>query len=76
LPRHALERLIGVCHDAGVRVALGGSLGRRDIEGLLPLEPDWVAIRGAACAQGRRDGPLDPSAVSAFVDLIRPTSAG
>ncbi len=71
LPRHALERLIETSHDAGVRVALGGSLGRRDIETVLPLHPDWVAIRGAACVQGRRDGPLDPPSVSALVDLLR-----
>ena len=71
LPRHALERLIETSHDAGVRVALGGSLGRRDIESVLPLHPDWVAIRGAACVQGRRDGPLDPPSVSALVDLLR-----
>ena len=76
LPHHTLERIIGACHDSGVRVALGGSLGRRDMEKLLPLNPDWVAIRGAACVQGRRDGPLDPPSVSAFVDLIRSTSAG
>jgi (5-formylfuran-3-yl)methyl phosphate synthase len=76
LPAHALERIIRACHDGGVRVALGGSLGRRDIERLLPLRPDWVAVRGAACAGGRRDGPLDPSSVAALVDLIRPTSAG
>ena len=76
LPGQALQRIICTCHDSGVRVALGGSLGRRDIERLLPLDPDWVAVRGAACVQGRRDGALDPLAVSALVDLIRPTSAG
>ena len=76
LSAHALERIIRACHDGGVRVALGGSLGRRDIERLLPLRPDWVAVRGAACAHGRRDGPLDPLAVAALVALIRPTSAG
>ena len=74
LPRPALERLIGDCHDAGVRVALGGSLGLRDLETILPLEPDWIAVRGAACLQGRRDGPLDPASVGALVDLIRPMS--
>jgi (5-formylfuran-3-yl)methyl phosphate synthase len=72
----ALERIIRACHDGGVRVALGGSLGRGDIERLLPLGPDWVAVRGAACAGGRRDGSLDPLAVGALVALIRPTSAG
>ena len=76
LPRHELERLIDTCHAGGVRVALGGSLGRRDIEALLPLAPDWVAVRGAACVQGRRDAALDPLLVGALVELTRPTSAG
>ena len=76
LPLHSLDRIVRACHDAGVRVALGGSLGRRDIERLLPLRPDWIAVRGAACAEGRRDGPLDSIAVAALVALIRPTPAG
>ena len=76
LPAHALDRIVRACHDGGVRVALGGSLGRRDIERLLPLRPDWIAVRGAACAEGRRDGPLDALAVAALVALIRPTTAG
>ena len=75
LPTHALDRIIRACHDSGVRVALAGSVGRPDIETLLPLHPDWIAVRGAACAKGRRDGPLDAVAVAALVALIRPTSA-
>ena len=76
LPTHALDRILRACHDGGVRVALAGSVGRRDIETLLPLHPDWIAVRGAACAKGRRDGPLDAVAVAALVALIHPTPAG
>lgn len=41
------------CRAANVRLALAGSLREGDIASLLPLQPDWLAVRGAACEQGR-----------------------
>lgn len=39
--------------DAGVPVAFAGSLNEKSIRELLPLAPDWFAVRGAACEGGR-----------------------
>lgn len=39
--------------EVGVRVALAGSLDIASIRRLLPIAPDWFAVRGAACAGGR-----------------------
>jgi len=50
----------------GCLIVLAGSLTKRTIAKLLPLEPDFVAVRGAACA-GRRDGNLDPRKVRRLV---------
>jgi uncharacterized protein (UPF0264 family) len=61
--------LCGRCHAAGVRVALAGSLGPEQIQALLPARPTWFAVRGAACAGGRRDAVLDPSRVRLLADL-------
>jgi uncharacterized protein (UPF0264 family) len=51
------------CRNAGVRIALAGSLGRAHVNALRTAGPDWFAVRGAVCFGGRRDGPLDPVAV-------------
>jgi uncharacterized protein (UPF0264 family) len=61
LPRLLL--LCRLCRAAGVRVALAGSLGPAEIARLLPLEPDWFAVRGAACVDGERGSVIDEGRV-------------
>lgn len=53
LPLPEIAELVRQCQSADVSVALAGSLGRCEIEKLLPLVPDWFAVRGAACDGGR-----------------------
>jgi (5-formylfuran-3-yl)methyl phosphate synthase len=62
--------LAASCRAAGVGVALAGGLGRREIDLLAAAEPDWFAVRGAACAQGKRDGTLDEGRVRALVGVL------
>jgi uncharacterized protein (UPF0264 family) len=57
-------------HDAGVRVAIAGSLDAEDIKALRCAEPDWFAVRGAVCVQGRRDGAICASRVRELVNLL------
>jgi uncharacterized protein (UPF0264 family) len=57
-----LERICRACRDAGVRVALAGSLGVAEVEALRPLNPDWFAVRGAVC-RGGRAGAINSGAV-------------
>lgn len=65
-----VARVVERCHAAGVRVAVAGSLGLAEIDRLGVVAADWVAVRGAACEQGRRDGPLDPRRVRDLVALV------
>ncbi len=75
LSQGELAELCASCRAAGVRIALAGSLGRRQIETLLPLRPDWFAVRGAVCQGGRRES-IDETLVRDLVALTRATPAG
>src|SRR6185312_17402387 len=55
LPSDAIAQLTQRCCSAGVPIALAGSLGPREIQTLLPLRPDWFAVRGAACRGRQRE---------------------
>ncbi len=54
------EQIINLCHrcrQAGVPIALAGSIDLAQIEMLRPAAPNWFAVRGSACRMGqRRDG--------------------
>jgi len=57
-----LACLSGQVRAEGLKLALAGSLTSPVIEQILPLRPDFIAVRGAAC-RGGRTGPLDPQRV-------------
>lgn len=59
--------------DAGVAVALAGSLDADGVRRLGPLEPDWFAVRGAAC-DGGRTGSVSAARVRQLRTVIRDTS--
>jgi uncharacterized protein (UPF0264 family) len=65
-----LHDLRGRCRAAGVPVALAGSLGVEQLRLLRPLRPDWFAVRGAACHDGRRAAMIDAERVRRLVDLL------
>jgi len=65
-----LARIAERCRDAGVRLALAGSLNAWAIETLLPLRPSWFAVRGSVC-RGGRQGTVDPDRVRHLVTLIQ-----
>jgi uncharacterized protein (UPF0264 family) len=68
-----LRMLCERCRRGGVRVALAGSLGVEQIERLRELEPDWFAVRSAACVDGRRDQRICADRVRALAGQLRPT---
>jgi uncharacterized protein (UPF0264 family) len=70
LPAATIARLCRDCRESGVRVALAGSLGPRQIVELQAARPDWFAVRGAVCRGGRRDAAVDADAVRRLADLI------
>jgi uncharacterized protein (UPF0264 family) len=65
-----IARLCRLCRDAGIRIALAGSLGADEIRRLLGLRPNWFAVRGAACAGGRRRSTVSAQRVRALTQLL------
>jgi (5-formylfuran-3-yl)methyl phosphate synthase len=65
-----IERLRERCRAAGVPVALAGSLGPAEIQTLLPLRPDWFAVRGAVCQGRQRGAAIDEGKVRQLADLL------
>ncbi|MGE3805407.1 MAG: (5-formylfuran-3-yl)methyl phosphate synthase [Gemmataceae bacterium] len=63
------------CRRAEIPLALAGSLSREQIERLIPLEPDWIAVRTAACRERERDGPICVQAVRALAEVIHGAGA-
>jgi hypothetical protein len=58
----------------GLVVVLAGSLSLETLSDVLRLEPDYVAVRGAACRDGR-GGTIDADRVRRLSDLCRDYSA-
>lgn len=67
-----IERLAERCRAAGMPVALAGSLGPDEMRTLLPLRPDWIAVRGAACSGRRRQAAIDENKVRQLVEILTP----
>jgi uncharacterized protein (UPF0264 family) len=68
LPR--LRKLIGAAHDAGLLVALAGSLTLESIPTVMAAAPDIIAVRGAACAGGDRTGGISGTRIAALRRVI------
>jgi uncharacterized protein (UPF0264 family) len=66
----ALQRVANRVHAAGGRLGLAGSLRLADIARVLPLGPDIVGFRGAAC-EGGREGRLMASRVRALREELK-----
>jgi uncharacterized protein (UPF0264 family) len=62
----ALASLVDDAHRAGLRVALAGALRAEDLPVVGATGADVAGVRSAACADGRRGGPLDPARVRAL----------
>lgn len=68
-----LARLTSAARDAGLRVVFGGGLGPETIGQVLSLNPDYVAVRGAACRTDRT-GDVDAGLVRGLRQLISKSS--
>ena len=49
-----LQQFIDLGHDAGLEVAIAGSIGFGHLELLLRLQPDIIGVRGIVCGGDRR----------------------
>jgi uncharacterized protein (UPF0264 family) len=70
IPLDELTTLADQCRAAGVRLALAGSLGVRQIARLCEARPRWFAVRGAVCEADRRDGAVHVLKVRALAALV------
>ena len=59
------------CHTNGLRLAVAGSLNEVTIMDLPPAYPDIIAVRGAACRAGQRDGTVDVARVRRLAERVR-----
>lgn len=66
-----IVKLCENCRAAGVQIALAGSLGSREIGQLRHAEPNWFAVRGAACAGHAREGMIQEQLVRSLVQLLQ-----
>ena len=71
----SLKSLIGELKSRGTQIALAGSLDRHSIAAIAALQPDWIAVRGAAC-EGGREGVVIEAKVAELARVIREHSAG
>ena len=65
-----IESLREQCRVAGVPIAMAGSLGPDEMRRLLPLRPDWFAVRGAVCQGRQRESAIDEDAVRQLTALL------
>ncbi|MEX2559137.1 MAG: (5-formylfuran-3-yl)methyl phosphate synthase, partial [Pirellulales bacterium] len=65
-----LQAWIEAARRQSMLSVVAGSLSPATIRRLLPLGPDYIAVRGAAC-RGSRAGPLDGQRLECLVDLVR-----
>ena len=70
LPPVELGQLVAQIRDAGLLVVLGGSLAGDAIDQACVFEPDYIAVRGAAC-RGARTGPVDLQFVCRLAEQVR-----
>jgi (5-formylfuran-3-yl)methyl phosphate synthase len=65
-----IDSLLRQAHAGGIAIALAGSLGWPEIETLLPLAPDYFAVRGAVCREGSRQKGIDRERVRGLSALL------
>ncbi len=70
LPVSLVRDLFFQCRAAGARVAAAGSLGFDHINLVRDLRPDWLAVRGAVCRTGLRNGIIDPERVRRLASAL------
>ncbi len=66
-----IREFIGAARQRGMLAVVGGGLARRNLGQIVRLEPDFIAVRGAAC-RGGRSGPLCRARLRRLVQLLRP----
>lgn len=75
LSEKELSQILCNARAAGLATVLAGSLNPDLARALLPLAPDYVAVRGAVCRAGRV-GTVEESLVASFAEILLSTREG
>jgi len=75
LSMQELHAFVGAAKDAGLKVALAGSIGREDADCLFELDPHIIGVRGAVCAGVDRKTAISPTKTHEFVRFFHQTDA-
>ena len=70
LPLEEIREFVNEGHEAGLRVALAGSLKLEHARLLLELKPDIIGVRGAVCEGKDRKTRISPEKTRQFVQLF------
>jgi uncharacterized protein (UPF0264 family) len=70
LSAQEVKAICAACHDAGVRVALAGSLDMPEITQLLAAGSDWFAVRGAVCEYNDRRATINLDKVRHLANFL------
>ncbi len=71
IPETELRSIVTHAHAHQLAVAFAGRVGIADLPQLLPCDPDVIAVRGAACESGLREGEISQSAVAGLIQEIK-----
>ena len=69
-PLPQLQSFMAEIRRAGLLNVLAGSLSQASLPHVLPLQPDYVAVRGTV-RRGGRNGPLEGQKLRQWVELLR-----
>jgi uncharacterized protein (UPF0264 family) len=69
-----VDQFASAVRQAGMLSVVAGGLGLAEIAELLPVAPDYIAVRGAAC-HGDRTGRLDSKRIGHLSALVQRTTA-
>ncbi|HTN75391.1 MAG TPA: (5-formylfuran-3-yl)methyl phosphate synthase [Pirellulaceae bacterium] len=70
LKPHELRELLWRADECGMQVALAGSLSTASLPQALALAPAWLAVRGAACESGVREGKISGDCVRQLIEIM------
>lgn len=70
LNKDELSRVIAQAHEAGMMIALAGSLQGRSLVDAIGMGPDIIAVRGAACVANDRQARVDQARVRDLASLV------
>jgi (5-formylfuran-3-yl)methyl phosphate synthase len=69
-----LSDMVALACERRLGVALAGSLGPRELRGLMNTGAQWLGVRGAVCSTQDRSSSLDPKRLGEMISLFEDVS--